>query len=122
MSGACLLVGASVLMLGATEFDLRWTHSVEHTEWWETWQVEGRALRLIRAAVKGSGAGMDPGEGAKLRDGWWVWQVDLPPQEELLLAASGATGAGWKLCDMAGCRELGAQPGQPLRIAPCPAD
>lgn len=121
MSGTCLLVGASVLILGSAEFDLRWIHSVEHTEWRETWRVEGSALRLTRVAVKGSGAGMDPGEGARLQDGWWVWQADLPPQAELLLAASGATGSGWQLCEAIRCREYGAKPGQPLRIAPCPA-
>ena len=44
---------------------------------------------------------------------------DLPPQRELVLAASGATGEGWTLCAAGACRELGAAPGAPIRLAPC---
>ncbi len=41
---------------------------------------------------------MDPGEGARLIDDWWVWQPTLPPQTELHLSASGATVSPWTLC------------------------
>ncbi|MEZ5450817.1 MAG: DUF1850 domain-containing protein [Thiolinea sp.] len=33
-----------------------------------------QGLQLLQARVKGSGAGMEPGDDAVLKDGWWVWQ------------------------------------------------
>ena len=90
----CVVTGGKVLTLAVTAFTLSWTHSVEKTGWQEDWQLAGQGLQLREARVKGSGAGMDPGEDAVLKDGWWVWQPDLPVQTELRLAASGATGAG----------------------------
>ena len=117
---ACLMVGAAVLTLAAPEFTLAWQHSVEKVEWREAWVVEAAGLRLTEAAVKGSGAGMEPGEGAVLRDGWWAWAPALPPVAQLVLAASGATGQGWRLCSGGSCREIGADPGAPLVLAPCP--
>lgn len=117
---ACLMVGAAVLTLAAPDFTLTWRHSVEKVEWRETWRVEAEGLRLVAAAVKGSGAGMEPGDGARLEAGWWVWSPDLPPVARLALAASGATGAGWQLCDGGGCREIGAEPGTAVVLTPCP--
>ncbi len=119
MSGACLLVGATALTLASGGFDLTWRHSVEKTEWRESWAVGEKGLRLTEAAVKGSGAGMDPGSGAILEGDWWVWTPDLPPVTNLTLAASGATGGGWRLCDGATCHEIGAGPGAAIRLAPC---
>lgn len=120
MTGTCLLVGATALSLASGGFDLSWRHSVEKTEWRESWRVEDGALRLTEAAVKGSGAGMDPGPGARLEAGWWVWTPTLAPVPDLTLAASGATGGGWQLCDGTTCREIGADPGAAIRLAPCP--
>ena len=119
MTAACLLVGATTLTLHSGGFDLSWRHSVEKTEWREHWIVAGPRLMLTRAAVKGSGAGMDPGPGARLEGDWWVWEPDLAPVTELTLAVSGATGGGWTLCDGPICQEIGAEPGTPLRLAPC---
>ncbi len=119
MSAACLLVGALALALPDGGFSLEWEHSVEKIRWHEDWQVEGGTLHLTRAAVKGSGAGMEPGEGATLHKGWWVWQPDLAPQPRLTLAASGATGGGWTLCVGANCQVIGQSPGAPLILAPC---
>ncbi|WP_299839490.1 DUF1850 domain-containing protein [uncultured Jannaschia sp.] len=114
------MLGATLLHLAAPDFTLRWTHSVERTEWVERWTVAGDHLTLRSAAVRGSGAGMEPGPDAVLRDGWWVSPggLDVPA---LHLAASGATTGGWTLCADGTCRELGAVPGGPLRIAPCGA-
>ena len=81
--------------------------------------VEGTTLRLVRARVRGSGAGMEPGDGAVLRGGWWEWAPGTQVAE-LHLAASGATGAGWRLCSGATCHDLGTQAQDALRIAPCP--
>jgi hypothetical protein len=114
----CLLVGGVAMMLAAPTFSLHWTHSVEKVIWQEDWVVEGAALRLETARVKGSGAGMEPGENARLVAGWWEWHPrTLVPS--LVLAASGATQGGWVLCTSAGCETLGAKAGEALTLAPC---
>ncbi|MEZ5476052.1 MAG: DUF1850 domain-containing protein [Thiolinea sp.] len=115
----CVLTAGKTLTLAVSLFTLSWTHSVEKTGWQEDWQVTEQGLQLLQARVKGSGAGMEPGDDAVLKDGWWVWQPDLPAQAELLLAASGATGAGWRLCHSGGCMELAAEAGQPVRLEVC---
>ncbi|SOC12783.1 DUF1850 domain-containing protein [Rhodobacter maris] len=118
---ACLLAGALTLALGAdAAFSLEWTHSVEQTRWHEEWRVVAGALVLTRAAVKGSGAGMEPGEGARLENGWWVWEPTAAPVDELILAASGLTPSAWRLCTPAGCVALGARSSDPLLLRPCP--
>jgi len=115
---ACLMAGAVALTLAGPDFTLHWTHSVEKVEWREDWRIGATSLTLTRVAIKGSGAGMDPDPAARLEQGWWVWKpmTTLPA---LTLAASGATGAGWTLCSGAKCHELGAAPGEPIRLAPC---
>lgn len=115
----CLMAGAAVLALSGPDFTLDWEHSVEKTRWRESWRVESGGLHLLEAAVKGSGAGMEPGEGAVLHGGWWVWRPDLPVLRELFLAASGATGGGWTLCSGPHCHELGGSAAGPLALRPC---
>jgi len=119
MSAACLLVAGKMLALAAGGFTLSWTHSVERTEWREAWSVTPAGLVLEEARVRGSGAGMDPGEGAHLEDGWWVWEPVSPPLPELVLAASGATVSPWKLCSDGHCVDLGGEAGTPIVIASC---
>lgn len=114
----CLIAGGVVLSLTSPGFSLHWTHSVEKVEWVEDWRILPDGLQLAQARVKGSGAGMEPGADAALTDGWWVWSPDTEVPE-LRLAASGATGAGWRLCDGPACRELGAAPGEVIVIKPC---
>lgn len=114
----CLLAGGMMLVLTSPGFSLHWTHSVEQVEWAEEWRILSDGLQLTQARVKGSGAGMEPGDGAELIGGWWVWSPGTVVKE-LRLAASGATGAGWRLCDGANCYELGAASGQAVVIAPC---
>jgi hypothetical protein len=112
------MVGAATLALTNPDFTLRWTHSVEKIEWVENWRVQDHALTLTHVAIKGSGAGMEPADDARLEDGWWVWEpmTTLP---SLTLAASGATGAGWSFCTATTCTELGANPGAPITVKPC---
>ena len=62
---------------------------------------------------------MDPGPGARLEDGWWTWTLSTPPVPRLALAASGATGGGWRLCHADGCLTLGAEATAPLVLEPC---
>lgn len=117
-AGACLMVGAAAMSLTGNGFSLHWTHSVEKVTWAENWIIQDNGLRLVEARVKGSGAGMEPGDDAVLQDGWWVWSPGTRVAD-LRLAASGATGGGWTLCDGPLCHELGAKPGEALVIAPC---
>lgn len=116
---ACLLVAGVALALAEPRFSLVWTHSVEQTGWREVWALGPGGLRLVEAAVKGSGAGMEPGPDAVLQGGWWVWEPDLPVQGSVMLAASGATGAGWQLCSGGVCHDIGAEAGAPVRLEPC---
>ncbi len=116
----CVLAGTKSAVLAVSVFTLTWQHSVEHTAWSERWQVGRDRLTLTEARVKGSGAGMDPGPGARLRDGWWIWTPTLPPVPRITLAASGATGGGWRLCPSDGaCLTLGAEAGDPVVLEPC---
>ena len=64
----------------STAFTLGWTHSVEHVRWEEDWRVTPAGLELVEARVQGSGAGMEPPEGARLAGGWWTWRPARPPQ------------------------------------------
>ncbi|MBP1849051.1 DUF1850 domain-containing protein [Rhizobium halophytocola] len=119
MPALCILTGAKTITLAAGLFTLSWLHSVEKTEWRESWRLAPDGLELTEARVKGSGAGMDPGEGAVLEGDWWVWQPKLPPQPSLHLAASGATVSPWTLCTEAKCLALGGKPGAGVTIKPC---
>ncbi|AKI00005.1 protein of unknown function (DUF1850) [Hoeflea sp. IMCC20628] len=115
----CVAAAGKAIVIATGIFSLSWTHSVEKTEWREDWRVTPGGLELTEARVKGSGAGMDPGEGAKLENGWWVWTPELPLVPELVLAASGATVSGWNLCHAVECMELGADAEVPVRIEAC---
>lgn len=103
----CLATTAVALNLAVQSFSLAWVHSVERTEWRENWRTQDQQLVLVNAKVRGSGAGMDPGEGATLRDGWWVWPGNGIPVPDLHLAVSGATVSGWQWCAKGfGCHDL----------------
>lgn len=117
----CLLSGGKTTVVAASLFTLSWTHSVQKTEWRETWAVTPAGLQLTKAAVKGSGAGMEPGEDAALKDGWWVWTPALPPQPSVQLAASGVTPSAWRLCHAGGCLDLGGKAGDAVTLSRCPA-
>lgn len=101
----CLATAALAVSLAIDSFTLAWTHSVERTEWRETWRIDGAELVLDEARVRGSGAGMEPPEGAVLVDGWWVYRPPLRVPA-LHLAVSGATGSGWRLCSHGECHDL----------------
>lgn len=124
MNGLCLMV-AGVLMasLPGDRFDLVWRHSVEKIYWRETWAVDEGRLRVTEAAVRGSGAGMEPPPDAVWVEGEWRYRPHLPPLGEVTLARS-AEGGDWWLCDAAACRTLDALvPGgtnDPVVMKACP--
>ena len=121
MSAVCLLVAGLVrATLHAPELTLRWEHSVEKTRWEEVYVVDGAEFVLAEARVSGTGAGMEPGNGATLRDGVWSWRpgTRLP---ELRLAHSHYT-ADYVMCTREGCRTLSAIVGRQDRevvLRPC---
>lgn len=117
----CITIAAKVVMVPITAFSLSWMHSVEKIEWREDWVVTPAGLELKLASVKGSGAGMEPGEGAALKDGWWQWSPTVPPLPAIKLAASGLTPSGWTLCHNAGCMTLGETAGEESVISACDA-
>jgi hypothetical protein len=102
----CIAAGAASLVMAMQSFTLVWTHSVERTEWRESWRVTPAGLMLTEARVKGSGAGMEPATDAVWIDGWFAYRPNLQPVTQLRLAVSDATGEGWRLCSAAGCRDL----------------
>jgi len=115
----CILAGGKAVTLGLTAFTLAWTHSVEKTEWREEWRITSAGLELVEARIKGSGAGIDPPDGAVLEDGWWVYAPKIAPVPRLVLAASGATVSGWTLCADDACFTLGAAAGETVVVEAC---
>ena len=91
--------------LAAQAFTLAWTHSIEKIRWEEDWQVEGSALHLVEARIRGSGAGMEPPAGSRLKQGVWHYDPHLPPLAELRLTLSPYT-SGYTLCTGGVCMPL----------------
>lgn len=117
---ACLAAGGVVVRLAAA-FTLAWTHSVQKSEWQEDWRATPSGLVLEEVRVQGSGAGMEPPEGAVLRNGFYIARPALPPQTEVLLRRSGAT-ADWRICMDGTCREMGTllpPEADPVRLTLC---
>jgi len=108
----CLASAGLVKTLSISLFTLVWTHSIEKVEWQEDWRLTPKALELIAARVKGSGAGMEPPAEARLVDGWFQWQPKRAPMRQVLLGKSGAAG-DWRLCNDGHCRALSEIFGRP---------
>ena len=109
----CLASAGVVKSLALAAFTLAWTHSVERIEWQEDWRVSREGLELAQARVKGSGAGMEPPPEARLVNGWFQWQPDRPPLQELVLGNSGVAGE-WRVCSDGRCRTLSEILGHPI--------
>ena len=103
----CLISAGVTKTLAIAAFTLVWTHSIEKVEWQEDWRIAPKALELMQARVKGSGAGMEPPPEARLVDGWFQWQPKRAPMPEVLLGNSGVAGE-WRLCHDGECRTLSA--------------
>jgi len=110
LNAICLIVAGVVrATLAGPEFTLAWTHSVEKTQWEETYRIDGNRLMLVTARVEGSGAGMEPPPGAQLRDGRWTWQPQSA-HPELRLTRSTFT-RDYTLCANGRCADLGERIG-----------
>ncbi|NDW04682.1 DUF1850 domain-containing protein [Jiella pacifica] len=118
----CILSAGKTMAIAASAFTLSWTHSVEKTRWEEHWTAGPDGLTVTQGRIEGSGAGMEPPDDARLEGGAYVYELKRVPVPELALAASGATGGGWRLCAKGSpCLELGRDPGPPVVIRWCPA-
>lgn len=105
----------------AAIFTLAWTHSVQKSEWRETWRASPEGLVLTEVRVQGSGAGMEPPEDSVLDGDFYVAHPKLPPQREVLLRRSGAT-ADWRVCMEGRCRPMGEllpADADPVRLTTC---
>lgn len=118
-AGICVIAAGKTLALAALTFTLSWTHSVEKITWAEHWKLTPAGFVVTHASVEGSGAGMDPPEGSRFVDDKWVYTPKLPPQARLVLAASGATVSGWKICSGGICRIVGKVAGKPIVVERC---
>lgn len=122
----CVAGAGLVAKIATAAFTLAWSHTVEHQPWHEAWRVEGDQLVLTEMRVTGSGAGMEPPDGAQLVDGRYVWRPADARREKIVLRRArdpdGAIG-DWRLCPAGeACRELGEILGaaaDPVTLAPC---
>lgn len=101
----CIASGKLLAVIPVASFTLAWTHSIEKTRWEEDWRIAADRLSISEARISGSGAGMEPGADAVLRDGVWHYQPATPPTARLHLAHSPYT-AGYELCLADRCRPL----------------
>lgn len=108
MSGVCLLAGGAVIRIAAAAFSIGWVHSIEKIPIRDSFVVEGDRLRLTESRIKGSGAGIEPADDARLVDGWYVWAPADPDRDSVVLRRSGAAGTGdWTFCAAGRCDALG---------------
>lgn len=127
MSGFCLGIALGVIQatLPAQTLELSWRHSVEKVEWTEHYRIEAGRLVLIEARIQGSGAGMEPPEGAVFDGKAWRYTPRLPPLQSVTLTRSSHT-TDYRLCWNSSCRTLSEvvgplkQEGETLLLFPCP--
>jgi len=106
------------MALAVAGFTLEWQHSVARTMWWERWEVTAQGLAPVEARITGAGAGMEPPPDARREADGWHWTPRVPPQREVVLSTSGATGGGWRLCADGACLDL-PETGRPLVLSAC---
>ncbi|MBI3525229.1 MAG: DUF1850 domain-containing protein [Betaproteobacteria bacterium] len=127
MSGICLAAGAIAAILPFSAFTLAWTHSIEKIRWEEDYRIVDTRpprLQLTEARIRGSGAGMEPPDGAVLKNGVWRYRPPLAPLERLQLSHSPYV-ADYQLCHAGDCKSLKSYlPGLPgtavITLAACP--
>lgn len=120
---------AAPVFVPVREFTLAWVHSIEKVRWEEDYEViishqstnalkadfgdnkpsrapSAQPVLLAKAArIKGSAAGMEPPEGAILKDGWYHYTPAIAEHQEIRLTRSEFV-PDYEWCDQKGCRSL----------------
>jgi hypothetical protein len=112
MSVLCIAAASATLSLSLQTFTLAWTHSIEKIRWEEDYRIDGNRLQLVEARIRGHGAGMEPPDGAVLKNGVWHYRPALPPLAELRLARSDYV-ADYQLCRDGACHPFTEIAGTP---------
>ena len=105
LAALCMAAGALMVSLPATQFTLRWQHSIEKVAWEEDYAVAGPWLALTGARIRGSGAGMEPPDDAWLQHGVWHYRLADPWRKNVVLARSPYV-RDYDLCVAGRCRPL----------------
>lgn len=106
LMGLCVWAGTALLAaLPINDFTLAWTHSIEKIRWEEDWRVRPAGLEVVEARVRGMGAGMEPPDGAQLRQGVWHFKPAIAEQQTVTLARSAGI-ADYEFCVKGRCRPL----------------
>jgi hypothetical protein len=116
VSALCLAAVGLAVSLPLQAFTLAWNHSIEKIRWEEDYRIVGHKLELVEARIRGSGAGMEPPDGAVLKSGVWHYKPALPLLERLRLARSSYT-ADYTLCWNGNCHPI-EQIAGPVTAAP----
>ncbi len=105
MGGICLAAALLTATLPLQTFTLAWTHSIEKIRWEEDYRLDDGRLLLTEARIKGSGAGMEAPDGARLERGVWRYRPALAPLARLRLAHS-PYADDYEICAAGNCRPL----------------
>ena len=129
--GICLSLLASAstpeVFVPAERFTLAWMHSIERVRWEEDYRVELTAgsatpvLRATQARIRGSAAGMEPPDDARLVEGWYVYTPAQTWLPELRLTRS-PYAADYEVCVADRCAPLHTwlpSDGGITRLRPC---
>jgi hypothetical protein len=112
VSALCIAAASLALSLPLQTFTLAWTHSIEKIRWEEDYRIADGRLHLAEARIRGHGAGMEPPDGAVLRNGVWHYRPALQPLAELRLARSTYV-ADYQLCWDGACHPFSEIAGTP---------
>jgi hypothetical protein len=130
MTALCISIAAMLLAVVPIDaFTLGWTHSIEKIRWEEDWRIDASLKRLVltESRLRGSGAGMEPPEGAVLVNGVWHAPGNGLSVDRLRLSRSAHAG-DWELCAEGRCRSLerfypfatnGPVQGEPFELSVC---
>ena len=99
--------GYATVRIPAERFTLVWRHSIEKVDWEEDYAIVGSRLHLSEARIRGSGAGMEPPDDARLVDGVYVYHPRQPWFDGLDLARSSYV-EDYRLCIGGACRPMSA--------------
>lgn len=118
MIGLCLgLAGVVWAQLPLSSFTLAWNHTIEKIRWEEDYRVSEMGLVLEEARVRGSGAGMEIPDDARLENGSWHYRRPLRPLQTVSLGRTPEAG-DYQLCYGNSCHFMSEWIGAPTSGQP----